>query len=208
MSQSVICFSHLLRSPFCVRFFSLSFLSCLASLSFSRCILSVSFFLCESSLAWSLCCFFLLRTSSTLVFLNRAEATSKGVSQPNQHLPTSWERTVPYLYICEGLNVSFCRVPRPASKNDEMWHTGQPAQHPPTRCEGAFPLACGTQGRGNERGDSSFWPENPDYTLQSILVEYTGSATYSLDTWLHDTPTTISLNQNMVGLSLPTMTVV
>lgn len=69
---------YLLRSPFCVRFFSFSFLSCLASLSFSRCILSPSFFFWASSRACSRFCFCLLSTSSTLVFLNRADTFSKG----------------------------------------------------------------------------------------------------------------------------------
>lgn len=73
-----VCCFYLLRSPFCVRFFSFSFLSCLASLSFSRCILSISFFFCASSRAWTRFCFCLFWTSSTLVFLNSADVLSKG----------------------------------------------------------------------------------------------------------------------------------
>lgn len=80
-SAKVVLFPlYLLRSPFCVRFFSLSLRSCLASLSFSRCILSCSFFFCASSLAWSRCCLRRFKTSSTLVFLNRAGADSEGNS--------------------------------------------------------------------------------------------------------------------------------
>lgn len=73
-----VCWFYLLRSPFCVRFFSFSFRSCLASLSFSRCILSMSFFFCASSRAWTRFCFCLFSTSSTLVFLNSADVLSKG----------------------------------------------------------------------------------------------------------------------------------
>lgn len=60
------------RSPFCVRFFSFSFRSCLASLSFSRCSLSCSFFFWNSSRSSSRSSFLAFRTSSTLVFRNSA----------------------------------------------------------------------------------------------------------------------------------------
>lgn len=60
------------RSPLCVLFFSFSLRSCLASLSLSLCSLSCSFFLWDSSRSVSRSSFRALRTSSTLVFRNRA----------------------------------------------------------------------------------------------------------------------------------------
>ena len=68
------------RSPLCVLFFSFSLRSCLASLSLSLCSLSCSFFLWDSSRSVSRSSFRALRTSSTLVFRNRAagELRDKG----------------------------------------------------------------------------------------------------------------------------------
>lgn len=60
------------RSPLCVLFFSFSLRSCLASLSLSLCSLSCSFFLWDSSRSESRSSFRAVRTSSTLVFRNRA----------------------------------------------------------------------------------------------------------------------------------------
>lgn len=68
------------RSPLCVLFFSFSLRSCLASLSLSLCSLSCSFFFWDSSRSVSRSSFRALRTSSTLVFRNRAtgELRDKG----------------------------------------------------------------------------------------------------------------------------------
>lgn len=68
------------RSPLCVLFFSFSLRSCLASLSLSLCSLSCSFFRWDSSRSVSRSSFRALRTSSTLVFRNRAagELRDKG----------------------------------------------------------------------------------------------------------------------------------
>lgn len=60
------------RSPRCVLFFSFSLRSCLASRSLSLCSLSCSFFLCDSSRSESCSSLRAWRTSSTLVFRNRA----------------------------------------------------------------------------------------------------------------------------------------